>query len=107
MKSRVAALIPCYNEDARVSEVVRRTRPHVDAVVVIDDGSPDSTSEVAKKAGAIVLRHEVNQGKGAAIRTGMQYAVEKGFDLMVFLDGDGQHNPDQIRKFVEMQQATQ
>lgn len=107
MKPRVVALIACYNEDAHISEVVRRTRPHVDTVVVIDDGSPDSTAETAKKAGAIVLRHEVNQGKGAAIRTGMLCAVEKGFDLMVFLDGDGQHNPDQIRKFVEMQQATQ
>src|SRR5262245_5352075 len=106
MSARVVALIPCYREAARIGEVVRRARYHVDAVVVIDDGSPDSTAQEAKNAGAIVLQHPVNQGKGAAIRTGMHYAVEKGYELMVFLDGDGQHNPDEIPKFIEAQRAS-
>jgi glycosyltransferase involved in cell wall biosynthesis len=106
MSARVVALIPCYREAARIGEVVRRARPHVDAVVVIDDGSPDATAQEAKSAGAIVLQHPVNQGKGAAIRTGMNYAVEKGYELMVFLDGDGQHNPDEIPKFIEAQRAS-
>ncbi len=106
MNPRVVALIPCYNEADHIAEVVRLARPHVDAVVVIDDGSSDATADQARHAGAIVLRHEVNQGKGGSIRTGLAYAVEHGFDLMVFLDGDGQHSPQEIPRFIETQRAT-
>ena len=67
MSSRLIALIPAYNEAARVGNVVARTRPHVDEVVVIDDGSVDDTAVVAEKAGAKVFRHEQNRGKGGAI----------------------------------------
>lgn len=107
MNPRVVALIPCYNEAARIGEVVHRARSQVDAVVVIDDGSPDQTAIEAKRAGAVVLQHPINKGKGAAIQTAMQYAAEKSYELMIFLDGDGQHNPDEIPKFLETQRATQ
>lgn len=106
MKPTVVALIPCYREAARIGDVVRRARPHVDAVVVVDDGSPDATAEEARRAGAVVLRHERNQGKGAAIRTAIAHAQQQGFDLLVFLDGDGQHDPSEIPKFVEAQRAS-
>jgi len=107
MNDRVVALVPCYREAARIGDVVRRVRPHVDAVVVIDDGSPDQTANEARQAGAIVLPHAVNRGKGAAIQTGMQYAIEKGYDLMIFLDGDGQHNPEEVPRFLEARRASQ
>lgn len=106
MNARVVALIPCYREGARIADVVQRCTPHVEEVVVIDDGSPDNTAAQARQAGATVLRHEINQGKGAAIGTGIKHALEQGFDLLMFLDGDGQHNPDEIPKFVARQRET-
>jgi glycosyltransferase involved in cell wall biosynthesis len=106
MKPRVAALIPCYNESSHIADVVRRAQPHVDAVVVVDDGSSDATAANAEKAGAIVLRHPSNQGKGISIRTGMTYAFENGFDLLMFLDGDGQHDPKEIHRFLDAQRES-
>src|ERR1051325_6408422 len=107
MNPRVVALIPCYKEASGVAQVVRRACRHVETVVVIDDGSPDATAEAAKTAGATVLRHEVNRGKGAAIATGLQHALANGYELMIFLDGDGQHNPDEIPKFIETHRKSQ
>lgn len=68
-RSNVAALIPAFCEQRRIAEVARRTRAQLDHVLVLDDGSPDSTSDKAREAGAEVIRHEVNRGKGAAIKT--------------------------------------
>lgn len=73
-----------------------RTRPFVDEVLVVDDGSDDRTAEVAKQANAIVYRHEVNGGKGVAIKAAIRYARSKGFGVLVLLDGDGQHDPENI-----------
>jgi len=63
---------------------------------VIDDGSRDGTADVARKAGATVIRHEQNKGKGAAVKSALHYAATNGFDALVLLDGDGQHEPAQI-----------
>jgi polyprenyl-phospho-N-acetylgalactosaminyl synthase len=93
---KVVAIIPGYKEGSRIGDTVRSVLPYVHSVLVIDDGSPDDTAEQAKQAGAIVIRHCVNRGQGAALRTGMEGAVALGADVMVQLDADGQHDPSFI-----------
>ncbi len=101
MSRRVIALIAAHNEAARVGEVVAKTSRQVDEVVVIDDGSVDGTASVAEKAGAKVLRHEQNRGKGGAIATALDYFGHSDAELAILLDADGQHDPAEIAKFVE------
>ncbi len=93
---RVLCAIPCFNEEVAIGSVVLRARRHADEVLVVDDGSNDRTEEVARLAGATVVRHRKNQGKGAAYATFWEHALKNGFDALVTLDGDGQHNPDEI-----------
>jgi glycosyltransferase involved in cell wall biosynthesis len=90
------AAIPCYNEANYIADIVRRTAAHVGAVVVVDDGSTDGTAKAARTAGAEVRRHETNQGPGAAARTCLEAGRELGADVLVTLDGDGQHDPSEI-----------
>jgi glycosyltransferase involved in cell wall biosynthesis len=94
-----AAVIPCLNEQEAVGPVVERVRRRLPHVLVIDDGSTDKTADAARRAGATVLTRPVSGGKGAALQTGWSWAVAKGFDWAVCLDGDGQHSPDDIPKF--------
>ena len=101
MSRRVIALIPAYNEVARVGEVVAQARPRVDEVIVIDDGSSDGTAAAAEQAGARVLRHEQNRGKGGAIATALDYFGRSDAEFAILLDADGQHDPAEIAKFVE------
>ena len=89
------ACIPAYNEEQHIQEVIKKSLPHVDKVVVCDDGSTDNTAKIAKDAGAIVISQK-NQGYGAAIATLFNYARKENAQIMITLDGDGQHNPDQI-----------
>ena len=96
----IVALIPAYNEIQHVAEVVRRTRAYL-PVVVIDDGSTDGTGEAASEAGATVLKHPENRGKGAALATGITWALEQGCQAVVTLDADAQHDPDEIPTFLE------
>lgn len=100
-RSNVAALIPAFREERRISEVARRTKMQLDYVLVLDDGSPDATSEKAREAGVEVIRHEVNRGKGAAIKTGLRELTARGFEYVVLLDGDGQHLPEEIPAFLD------
>lgn len=93
---RVLALIPCFNEESTIGSVVLKAKRYVDEVVVIDDGCNDDTKRVAEEAGAIVLSHAMNKGKSAGIKTGFGYALDRDFDYVVTLDGDGQHNADEI-----------
>jgi len=93
---RSLALIPCYNEESTIGSLVIKAKHHVDKVLVIDDGSKDNTTIIAKEAGAIVLTHTRNYGKGRAIKTGFKYALENNYDFVVTIDGDGQHNADEI-----------
>lgn len=95
------ALIPAYNEEKTIANVIIKTKPYVDQVAVIDDGSTDATAEKAKQAGAKVISHKVNLGKGAALKTGCDYALQQSAQKMVVLDADGQHDPVEIPKFME------
>ena len=100
MSDRVVALIPAFNEAARVADVVNRALPQVSEVVVIDDGSTDGTASVAQAAGAQVIQHGHNRGKGAAIVTALDYFDKSGAEFAVLLDADGQHDPAEIPKLV-------
>jgi glycosyltransferase involved in cell wall biosynthesis len=90
------AIIPCYNEERSIGSVILKTKRYVNQVLVVDDGSNDETKKIAKDAGAVVISHKKNKGKGAAIRTGFQYALDNDYDYVVTIDGDGQHNPNEI-----------
>lgn len=95
------AVIPAYNEGKNIAGIINKTKKHVDNVVVIDDGSADNTRDVSEKSKAIVLGHIVNLGKGAALKTGCDYAIKRGAKYIITLDADAQHNPDDIPRFVE------
>jgi glycosyltransferase involved in cell wall biosynthesis len=92
---RILTIIPAYNEDERIGKVVLRVReihPDFD-VVVVNDGSHDNTAQAARSAGAAVISHPFNLGYGVAIQTGYKFALAKGYDFVVQMDGDGQHDP--------------
>lgn len=101
---KMAAIIPAYNESSTIEAVIRKVQEHVSTVVVVDDGSHDATASLAQHQGAMVLRHSVNLGKGAALKTGCDYAFQQGFDRIVVMDADGQHNPKEIPAFLSLLQ---
>jgi glycosyltransferase involved in cell wall biosynthesis len=94
-------VLPAYNEEVAIGSIVLLTCKYADSVIVVDDGSSDRTADVARKAGAEVIVHEVNKGKGRALKTGFTAAVALGADIIVTMDSDGQHNPADIPKLVE------
>lgn len=100
MSERIVAIIPALNAERTLPRVIEETRRQIEPVIVIDDGSSDRTGEVARAAGATVLRHDVNRGKGAALKTGFAWAIENGYEGVITLDADGQHLPAEIPKFL-------
>ena len=105
-RAACAAVIPCLNEEAGISPLVEAVRRHLPAVLVINDGSTDDTAERARAAGATVLDNPKSPGKGAALRTGWNYALEHGYRWALSLDGDGQHSPGDIPSFLQCADAT-
>jgi glycosyltransferase involved in cell wall biosynthesis len=99
--TRVLVCIPAYNESIKIGEVVKRARTYASEVIVCDDGSTDDTAREAEAAGATVIRHRVNKGYGSALKTLFRIAKEKNADVMVTIDADGQHDPDQIPNLLE------
>ncbi len=97
---KLCVLIPAYQEEGRIGKVIAEVLPLAD-VVVIDDGSQDKTAQEAKLAGAHVIRHKMNQGKGSAIQTGFEFFLPKSWDALILMDGDGQHDAKEISKFME------
>jgi glycosyltransferase involved in cell wall biosynthesis len=93
--------IPAYNEELTIGSVVARARRYADRVVVVDDGSDDGTADVAELVGAEVFRHLTNEGYGSAIRDCFEIARDSDVDVLVTLDGDGQHNPDDIPQLID------
>lgn len=99
-KNIAAAVIPCFNEAATIAQVVAEVQPFLSRIIVVDDGSTDGTASRAAAAGAQVVRHPANEGKGAAVRTGLLAAAQAGGEWAVLLDGDGQHKPADIPALV-------
>ncbi len=93
---KVICVIPAWNEAKTISQVVTAVRSQVNEVVVVDDGSSDDTVDLAVAAGATVLLHPINRGQGAALRTGTQYALDRGADIIVHFDADGQFVASEI-----------
>jgi glycosyltransferase involved in cell wall biosynthesis len=102
----VCAIIPAFGEARFIGTVVAGVLEHLDQVIVVDDCSSDQTTKVAREAGAEVIRHSRNLGKGAAIKTGLR-KVADSYRFFLFLDGDGQHDPAEIPKFLAKATATQ
>jgi glycosyltransferase involved in cell wall biosynthesis len=105
-RAGVLALIPAWNEGIRIGPVVAEAAKQL-PVLVVDDGSSDETAERAADAGAIVVRHEENLGKGRALVTGFQWGMERGYDAIITLDADGQHDPVEITTFLAAYQSDQ
>lgn len=93
---KVIVAIPCLNEERNIGSLVIQAKRWAHEVLVIDDGSTDETSAIAESAGAIVVRHEMNQGKGAALNSAFGVAIGRDADVLVLIDGDGQHRPSEI-----------
>lgn len=106
----VTALIPAFREEGFIGAVVSETcaQPGVARVLVVDDGSPDATAERARAAGAQVIVHERNAGKGAALQTGLRFLLENdpGCTYALILDADGQHRPTEIGRFLDAARQT-
>jgi glycosyltransferase involved in cell wall biosynthesis len=105
MNTHILALIPAYNESTAIQTVVLQTLAYL-PVLVVDDGSTDGTPTLARKAGALVVENGKNIGKGASLRNGFGYALEKGYQAVLVLDADGQHDPQQIPLFLDSYQQT-
>ena len=103
---KVAALIPALNEGATIGEVVERILPHVDQAVVVDDGSTDGTAQAARTAGAEVIVHPRNAGKGQAVRSGLQRILAADYTHVLMLDGDLQHLPEEAPRLLQAARAT-
>ena len=98
---RILVAIPAYNEERYIGSVILKAQQYADEVIVLDDGSTDDTSEIARLAGATVMRHEENKGYGAAIQSLLAEAKKKNPDILVLLDADSQHNPEDIPPLIE------
>jgi len=99
-------IIPAYNEDEHIKEVIQKTKRHSQNIVVVDDGSQDNTSTIAQNEGISVLRHVINLGKGAALKTGCDFAFKNKAENIVVIDADSQHDPDRIPQFLESLKET-
>ena len=97
----IVIVIPAYNEEKTVAPVVREAKKY-GKVVVVDDASSDDTAAAARVAGAVVVSHKTNQGLGSALRSGFATALKMKADIVVTIDADGQHNPKEIRKFIDL-----
>ena len=100
LRSQTAAVIPAYQDEKHIGDIVRRTRERLDHVLVIDDGSTDQTAPRAREAGAEVIVHAENRGKGEAIKTGLGHWLDREVTWAILLDSDGQHLPEEIDRFI-------
>jgi glycosyltransferase involved in cell wall biosynthesis len=100
IRSQTAAVIPAFNDEKHIGDIVRRTRERLENVLVIDDGSADQTAQRAREAGAEVIVHSENRGKGEAIKTGLGRWLAQEVTWVTLLDSDGQHLPEEIDRFL-------
>lgn len=99
---KTCVIIPSYNEEKEIDKLVRDIIKQGLVVLVIDDGSQDNTLEFAQQAGALVIKNKTNEGKGASLVKGFNYALENNFDAVITMDGDGQHCPNDIPLFLKV-----
>ncbi len=97
---KTGVIIPTYNEAKQIYRLVNEIKGQGLDVLVVDDGSRDGTAQIAASAGAVVLRNETNEGKGACLRKGFKYCLERNFDAVITMDGDGQHLPEDLPRFI-------
>lgn len=108
VKKKIALILPAYNEGKVIAAVVKNLKlifaqsPYSYEIIVVNDGSRDETAKEAEKAGATVISHILNSGAGSATATGLSYAQQMGFDIATTSDADGQHNPEDVRKGVDL-----
>lgn len=102
---KVCAVIPAYNEEATIGPIVRETKKYIGAVFVINNGSTDNTAQIARESGANVIDYDAKRGYGAAQYAGQQFAINEGYEYILQLDADGQHNPLYIPKLLETMQS--
>ncbi|MGD9873458.1 MAG: glycosyltransferase family 2 protein [Kiritimatiellia bacterium] len=105
-RPKYCVLMPAFEEEKNIAEVVRAALKYCPQVIVVDDGSSDKTASVADQAGAIVHRHETNRGKGAALQTGFAIARARECDAVITMDADGQHKAEEIPRFMEAYERT-
>ncbi|TSC92879.1 MAG: family 2 glycosyl transferase [Candidatus Berkelbacteria bacterium Licking1014_7] len=103
---KLAIVLPAYNEEEMIFEVVKsipKKLPGISQIktIVVDDGSQDRTAQLARQAGAKVLRHIINLGVGSAYKTGLQYAKNQRYDIVATMDADGQHSPNDLKKIIK------
>ena len=98
---KTLVLIPAYNEAEKIAEIIKNIKAHGFDVLVVDDGSTDQTAYISKISGAKVLSHRINRGQGAAILTGLEYAQNKNYEIVVFFDADGQMKTTEIKNIIE------
>lgn len=98
---KLLAIIPVYNEEKNIDNVINKLKKYIEDILIVDDGSVDGTLRILKnRKNIVILRNDKNKGKGYAIRMGLQYALKNNYDLVILMDGDGQHNPAKINKFI-------
>lgn len=97
---RIAIIIPAHNEEKTIEKVIKESKKY-GKVIVVDDASTDITGKIAKNLGCIVITHKTNGGLGRSLRDGFQKALDLGFDVIVTIDADGQHNPEEIPVFLK------
>jgi len=102
---KICILIPAYNAESTVGSVLKKIQPLEIDTIVVDDGSSDETKRVASEYGVHLLEHPFNLGKGAALRTGFQYILQKDYQVVITLDADGQHDPSEIPSLVRIFQS--
>jgi len=102
----LCVLIPSYNESKTIGRLVRELRERDLTVYVVDDGSTDDTALIADAEGAVVVKHRVNKGKGASMREGFRHILKKGFETVIIMDGDGQHEVEDIESFLRKMKET-
>lgn len=105
-RPRYCVVVPAFNEEKRIGDLISGILEFCPEVVVVDDGSADQTAQRADQAGALVIRNEKNEGKGSALNKGFRYAIERGCTVIMTMDADGQHEPADLMKFMEAYERT-